>query len=171
MSTLFAFRAAQSGKFGMVTNVSYASPYCGDQGFRDAFYELEKANKIRHIRISNEEDVVPLIPFVAPDVLNLSTPPLENFKHTGMNIRLYDPKHLLRPKCRLFYPKMGSWANETRNAVLNNLPMGLSIGVISKHLCPEYSSRLDGAKDELNEVTVESLYEMPSITGWSYKSP
>jgi len=171
MSTMFAFRAALDGEFGMVTNVSFASPYCGDQGFRDAFYELEKANKIRHIRFANEEDVVPLIPFVAPDVWNISTPPLEMFKHTGMNVRLYNPHHLLRPKCRLFYPKMGSWVNETRNAVLNNFPMGLSIGVVSKHLCPEYSDRLDGAEEELKKITVESLYERPELTGWDYTRP
>jgi len=164
MSTLFAARAATFGQFGKVTNVSFASPYCGDQGFRDHFYQLEQKNLIRHIRISNEEDVVPLIPFVAPNGIA----PLEMYKHTGMNIRMYNADQLFFPKCRLFYPKMGSLTNEVRNAVLNNFPMGLSVGVISKHLCPEYSSRLERASEELKKISVEGLYESTHITGWSY---
>ena len=79
LSTLFAARAATFGQFGKVTNVSFASPYCGGQEFRDHFYELEKKNLIRHIRISNEEDVVPLIPFFAPNGI---APP-EMFKHVS----------------------------------------------------------------------------------------
>ena len=163
LSTLFAFRAAASKLFGKVTCVSFASPYCGDQGFRDQFYELEKANLIRHIRFSNEEDVVPLIPFVAPNGIA----PLEMYKHTGMNIRMYNADQLFMPKCRLFYPKMGCLVNEVRNATLNNFPMGLSVGVISKHLCPEYSSRLERCEDELKKISVEALYEDANITGWS----
>eukprot|EP00574_Skeletonema_japonicum_P002923 CAMPEP_0201718292 /NCGR_PEP_ID=MMETSP0593-20130828/3834_1 /ASSEMBLY_ACC=CAM_ASM_000672 /TAXON_ID=267983 /ORGANISM="Skeletonema japonicum, Strain CCMP2506" /LENGTH=515 /DNA_ID=CAMNT_0048208555 /DNA_START=180 /DNA_END=1727 /DNA_ORIENTATION=+ len=163
LSTLFAARAATFGQFGKVTNVSFASPYCGGQEFRDHFYELEKKNLIRHIRISNEEDVVPLIPFFAPNGI---APP-EMFKHVGMNIRMYDGDHLLMPKCRLFYPKEGSLPNEIRNAVLNNVPMGLSVGVISKHLCPEYCSRLESSSEELKKISVEGLYEDAEITGWS----
>jgi hypothetical protein len=63
---------------------------------------------------------------------------------------------------------MGSLTNEVRNAVLNNVPMGLSVGVISKHLCPEYSSRLERASEELKKISVEGLYENTHITGWSY---
>mmetsp|Transcript_4630 Transcript_4630/g.6756 ORF Transcript_4630/g.6756 Transcript_4630/m.6756 type:complete len:516 (+) Transcript_4630:139-1686(+) len=163
MSTMFAARAATFGQFGKVTNVSFASPYCGDQGFRDHFYELEQKNLIRHIRFSNEEDVVPLIPFVAPNGLA----PVEMYKHTGMNIRMYNASQLLFPKCRLFYPKMGSLSNEVRNAILNNVPMGLSVGVISKHLCPEYCSRLESSSEELKKISVEGLYEDADITGFS----
>ena len=86
-STLFATRAATFGQFGKVTNVSFASPYCGDQSFRDHFYELEQKGLIRHIRISNEEDVVPLIPFTAPNIpfvgTNKSGVPLEMYKHVS----------------------------------------------------------------------------------------
>jgi hypothetical protein len=54
LSTLFAFRAAAFGELSLITNVSFASPYCGNQGFRDQFYELEKMKRIRHLRISND---------------------------------------------------------------------------------------------------------------------
>ena len=85
MSTMFAARAATFGQFGKVTNVSFASPYCGDQGFRDHFYELEQKNLIRHIRFSNEEDVVPLIPFVAPNGLA----PVEMYKHVSCEMMTF----------------------------------------------------------------------------------
>lgn len=67
LSTLMAFRAAAFDNEikGTVTNVSFASPFAGDQEFRDKFYELEINNKIKHLRVSNEDDVVPLIPFLA----------------------------------------------------------------------------------------------------------
>ena len=84
-----------------------------------------------------------------------------------MNIRMYNADELLSPKCRLFYPKMGSLPNEVRNAVVNNVPMGLSVGVISKHLCPEYSSRLESSSEELKKISVEGLYADSEITGWS----
>jgi len=62
---------------------------------------------------------------------------------------------------------MGSLTNEVRNAVLNNFPMGLSVGVISKHLCPEYSSRLKRSSEELKKISVEGLYADSQITGWT----
>lgn len=79
LSTLFAARAAAFGQFGKVTNVSFASPFVGGQEFRDFFYSLEKKNLIRHIRFSNEEDIVPLIPFVAPNGIALP----EMYKHVS----------------------------------------------------------------------------------------
>lgn len=67
LSTMFAFRAAALGNelklSSPITNVSFASPFVGEQGFRDEFYKLEQSQTIRHLRISNDEDVVPLIPY------------------------------------------------------------------------------------------------------------
>jgi len=158
----------------MVTNVSLASPYVGDQAFRDSFYELEQKNKIRHIRVSNDEDAVPLIPFVAPGLPVVSVGPIpvmENYKHVGMNIHLFNEEQMFMPKVCVFYPKMGSLPNEMRNAVLNNLALGLSVGVISKHLCPEYIKRTGDAKKELQSMTVEGLYSNVDLTGWNYTAP
>lgn len=72
------------------------------------------------------------------------------------------------PKCRLFFPKKNSLPNELRNTVLSNLGLGISIGVISKHMCPEYSSRLENAKEDLKGITLDGLYADPNITGWSF---
>lgn len=161
MSTLFAFRAATEKKLPMVTNVSFASPRVGDQKFRDEFYKLERTNRIRHLRVANDEDEVPLI-FPA------SIPTAVPFKHTGMNLRLYKSSSWI--KSRIFYPKKGSWTNEIFNGVISNVVSGLSVGVISKHLCPEYSTRLDAAEDELKKITLEGLYSDHDITGWKFKN-
>eukprot|EP00957_Ditylum_brightwellii_P103665 7897512-Ditylum_brightwellii.AAC.1 len=66
LSTMMAFRAAIDDELSHKTvyNVSFASPFFGDQGVRDEFYRLEGQKKIRHLRISNDDDVVPLIPFM-----------------------------------------------------------------------------------------------------------
>jgi hypothetical protein len=144
-----------------ITNVSFASPCCGDQEFRDHFYELEKSKSIRHLRVSNDGDAATLVyPFTLPI-------PNEFYKHTGMNIRLYHEDQILMPKCRLFYPKKRSLPNEVRNAVLSNPVMGLSVGIIGKHLCTEYTKRLGDAKEELQKTTLKGLYSDPDITGWS----
>ena len=89
-----------------------------------------------------------------------------NFKHTGVNIHIFNSKQMFMPKVRVFYPKQGSWPNEVRNAALSNLGLGLSVGVISKHLCSEYHDRMKGAKDDLKSITVEGLYSNTQLTGW-----
>jgi predicted lipase len=65
LSTMFAFRTAtDSGvRNKPVMNVSFASPFVGDHVFKEQFQKLEKTGMIWHLRITNEDDVVPLIPF------------------------------------------------------------------------------------------------------------
>jgi len=140
------------------------------KGFRDEFYKLEQANLMRHIRVSNDEDVVTIIPPVAPGIPGFNLGPireLETYKHTGVNVHLYSEGQIFMPKVRVFYPKIGSWPNEMRNAALSSIPYGLSVGMITKHLCPEYSRRLKAAQGELKNVSVEGLYSDTHLTGWS----
>mmetsp|Transcript_7021 Transcript_7021/g.11656 ORF Transcript_7021/g.11656 Transcript_7021/m.11656 type:complete len:175 (-) Transcript_7021:1180-1704(-) len=46
-----------------ITAVSYASPQVGNAGYNEAFAELERKGVLRHVRISNEGDIVPVAPF------------------------------------------------------------------------------------------------------------
>jgi len=157
LSTLMAFRAVALGEIPHVKNVSFASPLVGDQEFRNNFEQEEIQGKIQHLRISNNEDLVPLIPW--------STYDLKNYKHVGMNIRMYDPS-LLTPRYRIFYPKQGDVINEVRNAVHNNVLLGFTFTFIPKHLCPEYRERLDATKEELEKISLVQLYKDSGITGW-----
>ena len=67
-----------------VTAISYASPDCGTKGYLKKFTELEKENKLRHIRVSNNGDAVPIL---------LSTGTFwASFKQPGVNVHLHPKK-------------------------------------------------------------------------------
>jgi hypothetical protein len=85
-SSLFAFQAAMHVGIPNrpVMNVSFASPFVGDDTFQKEFQDLESKGLIRYLRVSNEDDVVPLVPFATPDV------PPKLYKHVGMNVKLYN---------------------------------------------------------------------------------
>jgi predicted lipase len=119
LSTLMAARAAALNNFETtILNVSFASPFVGDQAFRDSFYKWEKTNKVKHLRISNYEDVVPLIPFTTLPALPGK---FFAYKHTGVNVKLYN-KSLIHPnQTRISYPKKDSALNEVHNALHSNI--------------------------------------------------
>lgn len=167
LSTMFAFRAAVFGEFKKpVTNVSFASPFVGNQEFRDDFIDAERKRKIRHLRISNYQDVVTLIPSTT-----LPLPHgMKRYKHVGMNIRLYKGGDLFAPNYRRFYPKVGSFTDGLRNTLHANIFLGLSMTPIGNHLCPEYTARLNDRETakELSKLSLDELYANKDITGWDY---
>lgn len=59
-----------------ISCISFASPLVGDEGFRRAFAVLEEEDRLRHVRITNERDFVPLLP------------PLPCYRHTGVQVHL-----------------------------------------------------------------------------------
>mmetsp|Transcript_44196 Transcript_44196/g.49903 ORF Transcript_44196/g.49903 Transcript_44196/m.49903 type:complete len:587 (-) Transcript_44196:109-1869(-) len=183
LSTLFATRAAMLDDFPgkTIMNVSIASPFVGNQEFRDEFYKLEMSKKIMHLRLSNDGDIVPLIPAttqilgIVPSVLSFGH--IEDYKHVGMNVRLYDKEaglvSFVSPRIHVFYPKKECVSDVIRNTLHANIPLnGVTVGVIGKHLCPEYTKRLDveETKEELEKISFHALYANKDITGWSYNS-
>lgn len=62
-----------------VTAVTYASPRVGKSEYVEAFEKLEKSKTLRHIRVTNQNDVVPV------------SPPF--YQQTGVNIHLHDGGH------------------------------------------------------------------------------
>ena len=166
LSTMFAFRAATEEDLPKVTNVSFASPFVGDSVFREEFMKLEKEGKIRHLRISNYQDVVTLIP--STSLPGFPIPTIESYKHVGINIRLYEGGSLLTPSYRRFYPKEGSKADGIRNTLHSSVVVGIAANSIGNHLCPEYDDRLSNEKTkaDLSNITLEGLYTNTNITGW-----
>jgi predicted lipase len=155
LSTLFAFRAAMDVgvRNKPVMNVSFASPFVGDHIFKEKFQNLEKTGMIRHLRISNEDDAVPLVPFSTLDF------PPKPYKHVGMNVRLYNKTPWRRFTNKISYPKVGgSMFDELGRALSNNIFLGLTYKVLKNHLCPEYRHRLDGAREDLERLNLEALY-------------
>jgi hypothetical protein len=162
LSTLFAFRAAKDAGIPNkpVINVSFASPFVGDQKFQHQFQDLERNGLIRHLRISNEDDVVPLIPFATIDLVPML------YKHVGMNVRLYNKKPWHPFTNKISYPKVGgNLFDELGRAINNNILLGLTFQVIENHLCPEYRERLDNAKEDLKKLNLESLYHDKHYVG------
>ena len=65
---------------GLPTNIrinaiSYASPRVGNKAYQDAFTALEDSGKLRHVRVSNEGDVVAVAPSIG-------------FRQTGLNLHV-----------------------------------------------------------------------------------
>jgi len=77
-----------------LTCITYASPYVGGSSFNEAFEFLEENGRLRHIRVSNEKDLVPVAP---PG----------RYVHTGLNVHI-------RPggKCELGYQSSKSWGSQ-----------------------------------------------------------
>ena len=67
MSALFGFRAAHDTGIPIkpIVNISFASPYVGDSEFQQHFEALEKQGKIRHLRVTNKDNVVSLAPSIS----------------------------------------------------------------------------------------------------------
>jgi len=76
LATLYGLRLAQSEKFPVVNIVSYASPYVGTEGFRKVFRQAELDGLVRHIRVSNSNDCIPVNPCIG------------GFEHVGVNLEL-----------------------------------------------------------------------------------
>lgn len=108
LATLFGFYAAQDdhivkeigksgGQIEPVVVVSVASPRVGDNDFRAAFQTLESMGRLQHLRMSNKEDMVTLLPFVSlrdsslrASLLHAS--PIDAnvnlYKHCGIHLKL-----------------------------------------------------------------------------------
>jgi predicted lipase len=63
-----------------INTITYASPTVGDDNFYRAFRKLENANRLRHIRITNAQDAVP----VAMQLVGL----FFKYRQTGVNIHV-----------------------------------------------------------------------------------
>lgn len=69
MTQLLAYRLAAEGRLKDVipvgtpiTAVSFASPQVGNNAYNEAFSRFEREGVLRHIRVSNAGDVVPVAP-------------------------------------------------------------------------------------------------------------
>ena len=61
-----------------ITCISYAAPLVGNKSFHKANAGLERIGRLRHIRLSNEKDVIPF------------SPPFSGYTQTGINLHLLD---------------------------------------------------------------------------------
>lgn len=128
-----------------VKAVTYASPVVGNKHFFSAYQDLEKENKVRHIRVSNNSDVIPGTPGVGI---------VKPYKQTGVNIHLKENK-----KAEVKYENTKSIISQTST---NPLKRHSLYGEEGK----SYHERLYGKdskgafiNDHVLSKTVEQLYE------------
>ena len=107
--------------------------------------------------------------FQKANIFLFRSPPLA-YKHTGMNVRLFNQSFITPDAYKITYPKKGSLLNEVRNAANSNVLLGLTINNLKNHLCPEYRERLDRAKEEglSAERTLDEWYADSRFTGWTF---
>jgi len=100
LSTLCGFYAACDEELVGLTPkrrvviYSIASPFCGNWKFRHSFQELERQERLQHLRIANLEDMVTLLPFAVPKAAFMS-PALSMiqgagnlYKHVGIRLQI-----------------------------------------------------------------------------------
>jgi len=166
---------------------SVASPYCGNRRFRYTHYQLEKAGRLQHLRIANQEDMVTLLPFAAPKATFLS-PALalvsgagvgNLYKHVGINLCMVKVKDSLQH--RVTYPLHKSEEAEDDEygqtlkqhfsstkfllqAFLNIVKTDFAT-VERHHSCDEYEARLMEVRDAFQDRTLDDLYRDAKIVG------
>ncbi len=136
-----------------VTCVSVGSPCIGDQRFLDTFRMLERGNKIRYLRITNDNDPIAQLP------------PFTWYRHAGMNLRLEKDKGF-----QLIYPK--ECEDESSDtfvrwkALLSNFASPTNArSAVSAHYLTEYLRRLSREKEELERTCLEECYHDETIVG------
>jgi Lipase (class 3) len=176
LATLFAFQAAALPDTLIpkpVSLFSFGAPYVGDDSFRDAFRLLESQGKLRYCRVTNQKDMVPLVPkvsfkfaFYEPDAHVGAT-----YKHVGMNLRFFGdttPFEILYPKVRTgwmssFYDEMYRGWEQT---LFSNW-MWNPVGWIQwpHHGLREHNRRITASKPVLENMHLNELYTRPDIVG------
>ncbi|CAB9517102.1 Lipase (class 3) [Seminavis robusta] len=198
LATLFAFLAAAEPDAIIpkpVTCVSIASPYVGDESFRQAHQMLEGLGKLRHLRVSNHKDVVTASPKVSFRWRFYDSSANEDggghvgslFKHVGMNLRLYQyvkPTHMEDgaipsvppPSYEISYPKVPfgfflmNYFDEMARGWDQSPFANLSCNPVEYWTWPwhnirEYNKRLVKNKDSLQKISLNDLYSRKDIVG------
>jgi hypothetical protein len=198
LATLCGFYAAQdediiiaqeTTKRHPVVVISIASPRVGDKKFRSAFQALEKMQRLQHLRISNKEDLVTLMPFL--DIKSTAFSPLLTvvrggawnvYKHCGIHLEcssVLEHNDNVNKPYRLSYVKdqadegEGTYYSEEikrsiedAKALLGNLKHATDVEkATSYHSCDEYEARLQSCKKFLMTRTLDQLYSDESIVG------
>jgi hypothetical protein len=139
LTQLLAYHLASSGKIkdvipgGLITAISFASPQVGNKGYNEAFQELERKGLIRHLRVSNQGDVVPLGFFGF------------GYTQTGVHMHLKDGEEM---EIGYRNPK-------------GPLSQGFSFKTGDYHMLESYMERLESPKNDhiMASETVTTLYE------------
>jgi len=177
LATLFGFAAAAEPDTVIpkpVSLFSIASPYVGDDSFRSAHQVLESQGKLRHLRVANHRDLVPLVPkFSFKWTLFDSDASVGSlFKHVGMNLRLYEGDTTFEVQ----YPQVRSgyltsiWGELSRGwdqTLFTNWSWNVAdYWKLPAHSLREYNKRVQANKPGLQSIQLNDLYSRKDIVGY-----
>ena len=129
-----------------ITCVSIGSPPVGDQTFQDAFELAEQRGWINHLRITNDDDPIPLLP------------PFPWYKPVGVHLQLSNRNGFqISHSTRLSPMDNGNSFNKLWGATKKN---AASLDSLARpHYLPEYLKRVDREKDSLKQQTLKGHYQ------------
>lgn len=168
LSTLFAFSMAAQDDPRItvpVMCISIASPKVGNSEFCEAFEYLEDHDKLRHLRVINKGDVVPMVPerdFVTC-YANMAFNPKGNFYHTGIEVELNSLGHGIdvsyKDRTTLGYAGGRAKTLGYKTMLVGALPAGY-YDVTKHHGLHTYLNRINANEDNLKKLSAEDLYKM-----------
>lgn len=153
LATLISFKLAGSSKNWVpkpINLYSFESPFVGGTDFRAAHKELEQRKLLKHLRVTNVEDIVPTIP---PFTLSLRNMGL--FKHAGIHLSLHDSGFDIE------YPH----GDNRLTRMLGNTMLKSPFKMISYHGLNYVSERFEKDEEKFNEMTLADLYKNKDIVG------
>ena len=113
-----------------VIAVTYASPRVGNKEFRHNYDTLERAGKLRHVRVSNEGDIVAVAPSMG-------------YWQTGLNLHV-------KPDGRM----------ETKYQNEKSFWSQMNFGAVEKHGLGSYHERMSlDENKEILDMSVDDLYK------------
>lgn len=174
LATLFAFGCASAPKALIpkpVTCFSIGSPYVGDESFQAAHQLLEGQGYLRHLRVTNHKDMIPLHPKMSFTwrLFDRSAHVGAPFKHVGMNLRLKDediPFNIEYPKVTTSFMESFSTGNTCEENVCSTWGWKATDYInLPSHSLREYSKMAMVCQLWLNSMTLNDLYCRKHLVG------
>lgn len=155
LATIVAFKLAGSKTKWIpkpIRCITYASPFVGVEDFQRAFTTLEKMSMVKYLRITNEDDPVPTMPFFSLGWKK------RLYKHVGINLRLESKNYILD------YPKEDNWFMRAfRNSIFKPV-----WGILTYHMLPYYDEKMTMHRDVFSNMKIDELYKDDSVVGKNF---
>jgi len=163
-----------------ISCISIASPKVGS--FRSSFEQLERLGKLRHLRLYNENDPVPMMPqtsgkmiwaymspvsYLAFKVMDNQFESKETYQHTGISLKLRK-QNKEEELFEITYPKGKDKKKkkEEKNAKSQKISLKDQVIVpdIAEHMGTAYFNNLGHIKNQVKEMKLNELYKSHAVS-------
>lgn len=156
-----------------VSCITFAAPRVGNGAFANAFFELEKKNAIRCLRIANHGDIFPRIPQVGSvNIMRVPCVRDMTYHHVGVELVLhntgekriryqrYRPGRPFRNLVRDVWRRSKHRTQQVKQQWLCQEKLAVN------HSCQEYWSRINLAQAELAKMDLQEQYKELASLRW-----